>query len=374
MISKNLYIGLMSGTSMDGLDAILLDLDADQCQTVATHYTPYPADIRNTLSALVDNREQVNLGELGELDVRLGHFYADAVLKLLGKTTLAPSSIKAIGSHGQTILHNPPGTSAGNFPHTLQIGDPNIIAYKTQITTIADFRRRDIAAGGQGAPLVPAFHAAFFQNSAENRVVLNIGGIANITVLPVDGSVSGFDTGPGNTLLDQWAKRYLDIEYDAGGRMAAKGKSIAVLLDQVAGDGYFQIPPPKSTGREYFNLAWLEDYLTNFAQYSPMDVLATLIELTAGSIVRAIRNYAPETRRVYICGGGIHNSTLVNRLGYLLQEITLESTAYAGLDPDYVEAAAFAWLAKQTLEGKPGNVPSVTGARNPVVLGGIYPA
>lgn len=372
MISENLYIGLMSGTSMDGIDAILLDLDAGRCQTLATHYAPYPVEIRNTLLTLIDRRDRISLGELGQLDARLGDFYADAVMTLLGKTTLAPSSIKAVGSHGQTVLHHPPGALDGQLPYTMQIGDPNIIACKTQITTVADFRRRDIAAGGQGAPLVPAFHAAFFQNKAENRVVLNIGGIANITVLPADGFVSGFDTGPGNTLLDQWTKQYLDVEYDSGGNIAGRGKPIAVLLEQLTGDRYFQMNPPKSTGREYFNLAWLEGYLTNFVQYSPTDVLATLTALTADTIARAIRSHAPETQRVYLCGGGIHNSTLVNRLDRLLPEVTLESTAGAGLDPDYVEAAAFAWLAKQTLEGKPGNVPAVTGAQRPVVLGGIY--
>lgn len=372
MIPENLYIGLMSGTSMDGIDAILLDLSAGRCQTLATHYAPYPVEIRSALLALVDNREQVSLGELGKLDTRLGHFYADEVLKLLGKTTLTPSSIKAVGSHGQTVLHHPPGVSNGGLAYTMQIGDPNIIACKTQITTVADFRRGDVAAGGQGAPLVPAFHAAFFGNVTENRVILNIGGIANITVLPADGSVSGFDTGPGNTLLDQWTKRYLDVEYDTGGEIAAKGKPVAMLLEQLARDRYFQLPPPKSTGREYFNLAWLEDYLTNFTQYSPTDVLATLTELTAVSIATAIRCYATKTQRVYICGGGIHNNALMNRLNQLLPEVSLESTAVAGLDPDFVEAAAFAWLAKRTLEGKPGNIPTVTGAQRPVVLGGIY--
>lgn len=374
MISENLYIGLMSGTSMDGIDAILLDLHAGRCQTLATHYAPYSAAIRSALLALVDNRERADLGELGDLDARLGYFYADAVQELLAKTTLTAASIKAVGSHGQTVLHHPPGTSDRGLACTIQIGDPNIIACKTQITTVADFRRRDIAAGGQGAPLVPAFHAAFFRNATENRVVLNIGGIANITVLPADGRVSGFDTGPGNTLLDQWAKRYLDIEYDTGGSLAAKGKPVATLLAQLERDRYFQLPPPKSTGREYFNLAWLETYLADFAQYSPMDVLATLTELTAVSIAAAIGRYAPESQRVYICGGGIHNHALMNRLEQLLPEAALESTASAGLDPDYVEAAAFAWLAKQTLERQPGNIPAVTGAQKPVVLGGIYPA
>lgn len=373
MTSVNLYIGLMSGTSMDGVDAILLDLSAGRCWTVATHYTPYPEDMRSALFTLVDRHKQTNLADLGELDARLGHFYADAVLQLLHKATLEPESIKAIGSHGQTVLHHPPGASAGGLPFTMQIGDPNIIAYKTQITTVADFRRRDIAAGGQGAPLVPAFHASFFHDAAENRVVLNIGGIANVTVLPAHGSVSGFDTGPGNTLLDQWSARYLNINFDTGGKTAAQGKPIATLLEQLESDCYFELPPPKSTGREYFNLAWLETYLAKFAQYSPTDVLATLTELTAVSIARAIHEHAPETQRLYICGGGIYNTTLMNRLGRLLPGIALESTEKMGLNPDYVEAAAFAWLAKQTLEGLTANVPAVTGAQKPVVLGGIYP-
>lgn len=358
---------------MDGVDAVAIDFASDCCQILATSYAPYPENTKSALLALVNNSAKVNLNDLGELDARLGHLYADAVLQLLSKAGLNPTSINAIGSHGQTILHRPPGGQSNTLPHTLQIGDPNIIAHRTLVTTVADFRRRDMAAGGQGAPLVPAFHAAFFQNAAESRVVLNIGGIANITILPGDGSVRGFDTGPGNTLMDQWAKRYLGIEFDTDGENAAKGNPIAILLEQLTKDRYFQMAPPKSTGREYFNLTWLESYLTDFAQYSPTDMLATLVELTAGSIAKAIRDYAPETRRIYICGGGVHNLTLINRLGQLLPEAILESTASLGLSPDYVEAAAFAWLAKQTLDGQPANVPAVTGAQKPVVLGGIYP-
>ena len=358
---------------MDGVDAVVVDFGAGDCRTLATHYAPYPADLKNTLLAMVDRHEQAKLIDLGEMDVRLGNFYAETALNLLNKTALDPAFVTAIGSHGQTVLHRPPGSSTENFPFTMQIGDPNIIAHKTQITTVADFRRRDIAAGGQGAPLVPAFHAAFFQTPAEDRVVLNIGGIANITILSAGGAVTGFDTGPGNTLLDQWAKRYLDMEFDIGGHTASTGKPIAALLEQLTDDCYFKRSPPKSTGREYFNLAWLEPFLAGYAQYSPIDVLATLTELTADSIATSVRDYAPQTMRIYVCGGGIHNSTLMSRLEQLLPDIALESTAGAGLDPDYVEATAFAWLAKQTLEGQPGNVPAVTGALKPAILGGIYP-
>lgn len=372
MFTDNLYIGLMSGTSMDGVDAVMVDFGAGGYRVLATHYAPYPADLKHALLAMVDRREQAKLVDLGEMDVRLGHFYAETALSLLNKTALEPASVTAIGSHGQTVFHRPPGSSADGFPFTMQIGDPNIIACKTRITTVADFRRRDMAAGGQGAPLVPAFHAAFFQTPAEDRVVLNIGGIANITILSAKGPVTGFDTGPGNTLLDQWVKRYLDMEFDTGGKAAATGKPIAMLLEQLAGDDYFKRSPPKSTGREYFNLTWLEPFLAGYAQYSPTDVLASLTELTAGSIVNAIRDYAPQTRRVYICGGGVHNTSLVNRLGQLLPDIALESTAAMGMDPDYVEATAFAWLARQTLERRPGNVPEVTDAEEPVILGGVY--
>ncbi|HEX7026061.1 MAG TPA: anhydro-N-acetylmuramic acid kinase [Gammaproteobacteria bacterium] len=374
MSAKNLFIGLMSGTSLDGVDAVAVDIGASSCNTLGTHYTPYPPELRNALLTLIDHHMRTNLIDLGELDTRLGHLYAETVLELLRKSALKSVSVTAIGCHGQTVLHRPPGASPHNLPFTIQIGDPNIIAYKTGITTIADFRRRDIAAGGQGAPLVPAFHAAFFQSSVENRIVLNIGGIANITVLSADGTVRGFDTGPGNTLLDQWTRRYLEIDFDTGGKTAAQGRPVATLLKQLAQDAYFALPPPKSTGREYFNLAWLEPYLANYSQYSPVDVLATLTELTAASIVRAVHEHAPNTQRLYICGGGIHNSTLISRLEQMLPEIKLVSTATTGLDPDYVEATAFAWLAKRTLEGLAGNLPSVTGAQKSVVLGGIYRA
>lgn len=364
----------MSGTSMDGVDAVAVDFAGGGCRTFATHYAPYPAGLRNALLAMVDCYKQTNLVDLGELDIRLGRFYAETALNLLHKIALDPISVTAIGSHGQTVLHRPAGSSNDSLPFTMQIGDPNTIAQLTGITTVADFRRRDIAAGGQGAPLVPAFHAAFFQSSAENRVVLNIGGIANITILPADGDVRGFDTGPGNTLLDQWTRRYLGMDFDSNGNIAAKGKPIAALLEQLESDRYFELPPPKSTGREYFNLAWLEPHLSGYSQYSPTDVLATLTELTAASIAKAIRDYAPQSRRIFICGGGTHNATLMGRLARLMPEIALEPTDGIGMDPDYVEAAAFAWLAKQTLEGRAGNVPAVTGARQPVVLGGIYPA
>jgi anhydro-N-acetylmuramic acid kinase len=252
----------------------------------------------------------------------------------------------------------------------LQIGDPNRIAELTGITTIGDFRRRDIAAGGQGAPLVPAFHAYALRSPAEHRVVLNIGGIANITLLSEIG-VSGFDTGPGNTLLDMWAQRQFGQSCDRGGALAANGRPDKAMLERMLADPYFQLAPPKSTGREYFNPEWLQDFLPS-SQIDPLDVLSTLTHLTAHSIALAIRRFAPEAERVLACGGGVHNGFLMKLLAELLAPCRLGSTAEAGLDPDFVEATAFAWLANQTLAGKTGNLPGVTGANRAVILGGIY--
>jgi anhydro-N-acetylmuramic acid kinase len=369
-VNAQYYIGLMSGTSMDGIDIAAVDVSGQACKVIASHYRPYPADLKTALQSLIHTSDNTGLDTLGELDTRLGHFYADAVKEFLAQTTLAPASIIAIGSHGQTVIHRPPDLQR-TTAYTLQIGDPNIIAYKTGITTVADFRRRDLAAGGQGAPLTPAFHAAFFKNNQENRIALNIGGIANITILPGNGPIRGFDTGPGNTLLDYWVKQHTQTDYDDGGKIAASGRVITEVLARMLGDPYFDASPPKSTGREYFNPTWLEPHLSNI-DAPPADVLATLLELTAITITDAIRKHAPDTNRVYVCGGGLHNATLIKRIAALLPECTIESSQAAGINPDYVEACAFAWLAKQTIEHKSGNIPEVTGAEKPVILGGIF--
>jgi len=368
-MTEELYIGLMSGTSMDGIDAVLVDFEGPRPRTCATHHQPYPQALRSALLS-VSHAAAPELHQLAQLDIELGEHYAACVATLLRTSDRTAGMIRAVGSHGQTIRHSPHGA----FPYTLQIGDPNVIAERTGITTVADFRRRDIAAGGQGAPLVPAFHAAIFRHRERTRVILNLGGIANISILPAtaDSEVSGFDTGPANVLLDGWATRHMDAAYDADGDWAAGGKVLPELLRRLLADDYFQLPPPKSTGRELFNLPWLERHLSGTEP--ARDVQATLLELTAQSAASAIRHYAAGCNEVIVCGGGVRNGALMRRLGALLSPAEVGSSAAHGIDPQWVEAIAFAWLARQTLEHKPGNLPAVTGARHPVILGGIYPA
>lgn len=364
------YIGLMSGTSMDAIDAVLVDLAMHGPVLSHYHNFPVPSKLRARLIAVAQG-ESSTLNHLSELDVRLGHLFADAALALLQQSRISAEMVRAIGSHGQTIYHRP----TGPFPTSLQVGDPNIIAERTGITTVADFRRRDMAAGGQGAPLVPAFHEAAFRLNDRNRVIVNIGGIANITILPANPlkNVSGFDTGPGNTLMDGWIKKHHRKNKDDCGRWAASGEVDEVLLSRMLKDPYFRKAPPKSTGREYFNPAWLDKVLKRHKNRIPAKhVQATLCELTARSISDAIHKHAPKTDEVLVCGGGVHNLALMLRLQMLLGTIRVVSTEEFGTDPDYVEAIAFAWLAKRTLERRAGNIPSVTGARHGVILGGIY--
>jgi len=364
-----LYIGLMSGTSMDGIDAVLVDLSANP-HILATNYTPYDKEIRDELLTLSTGSDN-GTGLLASLDTRLGQLFAHAALELLQQAGIEPQKIKAIGSHGQTIRHEPHATC----PNSLQIGNPNVIIENTGITTVADFRRRDIAAGGEGAPLVPAFHNEVFRSSVTDRVVVNIGGIANITILPKEGNlpVTGFDTGPGNVLMDCWSARHLGTAFDTDGQWSASGKIHELLLQTLLGHPYFNLTPPKSTGREDFNLQWLDEIVNGMdTSPSPQDIQATLCELTACTISQAIGISAPQVDEILVCGGGVHNKILMQRLMTCLQNCSIQSTEVFGIHPDWVESAAFAWLAKQTLEGKPGNLPSVTGATKAVVLGGIY--
>jgi anhydro-N-acetylmuramic acid kinase len=366
------YIGLMSGTSMDAVDAVLVDLYRHVPVLRHYHKVPVPGKLRSRLTAAARG-EGVGLERLGELDVRVGHLFADAALALLQESGTSPKSVRAIGSHGQTLYHRP----AGSFPTSLQIGDPNIIAERTGITTVADFRRRDMAAGGQGAPLVPAFHEAVFRVNDRNRVIVNIGGIANITILPAEPlkKIGGFDTGPGNTLMDGWIKKHRRKDKDDCGRWAASGELDEALLARMLKDPYFRRTPPKSTGREYFNLDWLDKLLKRHkSRILSKHVQATLCELTARSISDAVYEHAPRTEEMLVCGGGVHNLALMMRLQMLMESVRVVSTEEFNIDPDYVEAIAFAWLAKQTLEHRTGNVPSVTGARHAVILGGIYVA
>ncbi len=369
----SLYIGLISGTSMDAVDAVLVSHDSVPPKLVSTHAHPIPDALSARLHSIADNGLPSG-PEVWHLDVELGALFADAVAQLLVRAEVAADTIAAIGSHGQTVYHGPNEEP----PVTVQLGDPNVIAERTGITTVADFRRRDMAAGGQGAPLVPAFHRAVLQKSGSPRAIVNIGGIANVTVLPgnVGAKVLGFDTGPGNTLMDLWCRRHLGAPMDKDGAWARSGKPIPGLMEALLKDPYFQAAPPKSTGREYFNLQWLDSALeyTLPQPVDPEDIQRTLCELTAKTIVDAIRTHAADTGEIFVCGGGALNPTLMKGLAAFAGGIRVDSTAAAGYDPNWVEAIAFSWFAKQTLEGNPSNLPSVTGARHPVILGGIFKA
>lgn len=363
------YIGLMSGTSMDGVDAALVDLKERQCRLIAHHTQPIPSELKQSLLTLIvpGNTE---IARMMDCDIQLGKLFAQAANELLTSSKIKPSQVKAIGSHGQTLRHYPDSQN----PATLQIADANIIAQETGITTVADFRRRDMAAGGQGAPLVPAFHKMMFSGYEHDQVILNIGGIANITLIPSDKNqkVSGYDTGPGNCLMDDLAVQHLKLPYDRDGEWGASGHVHPGLLQRMLNDPYFVKPAPKSTGREYFNQLWLDEILKSFPNLAAQDTQATLCELTAQTICDAINNSMPTAKHVLVCGGGVHNSALMKRLDELLVEQQVVSTGSEGVDPDWVEAMAFAWLAKQTMENKPGNLPDVTGATKAVILGGIY--
>lgn len=361
------FIGLMSGTSMDGVDAVISSFDEQAATLVCSHKHDYPNELRDRLRAAISFPDAVGADTVGELDTWIGECFRDAVLELLTKSGMDRAAITAIGSHGQTLRHRPDA----EHPFTLQIGDPSIIASATGILTVADFRRADVALGGQGAPLVPPFHQWLLQTSDEDRIVLNIGGIANVTVLPASGkNTIGFDTGPGNTLLDAWIFNHHGSRFDDRGSWAADGSVIDALLQRLLADSWFDKPPPKSTGVEYFNLEWLHAFGVD-AQ-APRDIQATLAELTAASIVRAIDAWAPATTSVYQCGGGVHNLDLASRLRERLRPRTFLSTASAGLDPDWVEAQAFAWLAMRRLKLLPGNLAAVTGASRDAILGAIY--
>lgn len=361
------YVGLMSGTSLDGVDAVLAEIGAgDQILTLRTHYLPYPDELRAQLLALhTPQADEIHLAACAANT--LARLYAEAVGTLLNESDRG--SVRAIGCHGQTLRHRPADG------YTLQIGNAALLAELTGITVVADFRSRDIAAGGQGAPLVPAFHAHTLRHPAIHRVIANIGGIANVTDLPPEGNVRGWDTGPGNMLLDAWIKRHQGAHYDRDGAWAARGTVRDDLLAVLAGHPYLAPPPPKSAGREQFNLEWLDGMLARLGEaIAPADVQATLLEFTALSLADAIRRECPGAQEVYVCGGGARNGALMQRLGARLPNLKVATTASLGIDPDWMEALAFAWLARQTLHHAPGNLPAVTGARGPRVLGAVYPA
>ena len=363
-----IYLGLISGTSADGIDAALVRFEPD-CELLFGRTYPWDAGLRARLIALGQGGEANSLDELGMLDTCLATAFADAALQAIDDAGLQPEQVQAIGSHGQTVRHRPEAVHA----FTWQMGDGHVIAERSGITTVADFRRRDVAAGGHGAPLMPAFHLAMLRAADEARAVLNLGGIGNLTLLPRSGEVRGFDTGPANALLDAWCERHTGQAYDAGGQFAASGRVDAGLLARLLGEPWFALPPPKSTGREQFHLGWLQQHLGGNSR-RPQDVQATLLELSAATIGQALRSTQPDTMRMLVCGGGVHNPALMARLQACLPGVKVESTALHGLDPDYVEAMGFAWLARETLAGRPGNLPSVTGASGLRVLGCVHPA
>lgn len=359
------YLGVMSGTSLDGLDIALIEQD-QHTRLISTHYLPMPAALHAELLALCSSGPD-ELARAALAEQRWVELAAQGIQALLTEQQLQPSDIRAIGSHGQTIRHEP----ARGF--SIQIGNPALLAELTGISVVSDFRRRDIAAGGQGAPLVPAFHEALFA-TGPRCAVLNVGGFSNLSLLQAEHPVHGFDCGPGNVLLDAWIQLQRGERFDRDGAWAASGEVIPKLLHALLGDPFFQTRGPKSTGRELFSLEWLQQHLAQLPPYAPADVQATLLEMTAQSIIDSLIAAQQGTEILLVCGGGAHNGALMRRLQSLLPSARVSSTAAQGVPPDWVEAMAFAWLAHCCLEQIPANRPSVTGARGLRVLGAIYPA
>ncbi len=365
---SDIYIGLMSGTSLDGLDCSIVDFTNSTPVALYCQTRPYPDLLVQRIRDLI-SADSITIDQLCQLDVEIAHFYADVVNQALLSASIAAEEICAIGCHGQTIRHNPEKTPV----FTLQIGDPNTLSARTGITTVADFRRRDMALGGQGAPLAPAFHQFMFRSQDCDRIIINIGGIANITYLPAapDKQIIGFDTGPGNTLLDNWIHKHQAKYYDDNGAWAASGQVIDGLLQSMlTNEAYFSQALPKSTGTEYFSPEWLNAFSPE--KYKPVDVQATLLDLSAQTIVKGIHQLGATQTNCYACGGGVHNQQLIGRLRSMLPGACVNSTVDLGLDPDYIEAIAFAWLARQTINGQPGNLPSVTSASTSTILGGVF--
>lgn len=366
-MAGELFIGLMSGTSLDGVDAALVRFDDKHSIAVLqTHFLPYPSALRAEILARQHPTEN-ELETTALLANTLAQLYAQAVNELLGLANIASSTITAIGCHGQTIRHRP------ELGFTMQIGNAALLAELTNITVISDFRSRDIAAGGQGAPLVPAFHQAMFASPQHNRAIVNIGGIANITYLTCSGNVVGFDSGPGNMLLDSWVKQHLNLDYDANGDWARSGKVISSLLDKMLNDDYFSLVPPKSTGRDLFNDEWLDRHLANM-HFATNDVAHTLLALTAHSIHQALNLHCSDVEQIYLCGGGAKNGLLLEHLAELMHGIKISNTDELGIGIDWAEAIAFAWLAKQCMHHNVVNLTQVTGARGARLMGAIYQA
>ena len=366
-MSRELFIGLMSGTSIDGVDCSIVAFEANRVEVISTYFEKCPRELRENILSICQGSE-VSLKFLGETDIALGKLFASVVNKQLEETKINPKAITAIGSHGQTVWHQP----SGNYPFTMQIGDPNVICQQTGITTVAGFRQKDVANGGQGAPLAPLFHKEFFHRSDFNRAIINIGGIANITILPREGVCSAYDIGPGNVLMDYWSHKNLGIRYDKNGEWAATGECNQELLQEMLKETYLKQPPPKSTGRELFNGLWLEGIISRCNRHlRTEDVQATLSVFTSQCIADAINNSAKDTE-VYICGGGADNSCLMNNLKTSVEKRTIMTTSALGIEPEWVEAATFAWLAKKTIRSEKLETAPFTGAASPCMLGGIY--
>ncbi len=355
---------MISGTSRDGVDTVLVSFGKDSPEILSSSCTSYPPDLASALDRMIHPGQRPARNQLDPLDRQLADFFSIAALQLLEQAGIEKEAVTAIGSHGQTVWHNP----AGNQPETIQLGSPRRIADNTGIVTVGDFRRADIEAGGQGAPLAPLLHRALFKPDSGRRIVLNLGGIANISILDSDGSVAGFDTGPANCLLDAWIREQRAEPYDKAGAWSAGGKVIEFLLLNLLMDPWFKKPSPKSTGVEYFNLEWLNNQELVFTS-KPRDVQATLAQLTASTVASAIASSNPED--ILVCGGGVYNTDLLCRLQDLLPGIPILSTTTQGLDPDWVEAVLFAWLARERIAGDAQDTRKITGARQPVLLGEI---
>lgn len=365
----------MSGTSVDGIDACLCQIEDNNLKLIATLNHPYPTKLQNDIHAISNSQYTGDpIDMMGYLDIAIAESFAEATNKLLQQSNVTAEQITAIGSHGQTIRHRPPTGGKNGF--SLQIGDPNTISARTQITTVADFRRKDMALGGQGAPLVPAFHHHQFASTKHNRVIVNLGGIANITVLPKSllndsSKVIGYDVGPANTLMDYWIQYHKNLNYDDNGDWASTGSVLPKLLEQLLSDDYFSKSYPKSTGREHFSPEWLDNALKRsypLEQPQPEDVQRTLLELTAQTLSSAIKHHF-ESAEVYVCGGGAYNQLLNSRLKELAENFTIDTSSKLGVSPDWVEAITFAWLARAHFKQQAGNLPSVTGSRNVAILG-----
>ncbi len=363
--NSELYVGIMSGTSLDGVDAALVDFSGGSPRLLASHYQPYDTTLKGALLDLHhSSTDELHRAQILAND--LARAYASTTTALLKNAGVAPARVRAVGCHGQTVRHRP------ELGYTVQLGNSALLAELCGATVVSDFRSRDIAAGGQGAPLVPAFHDQVLRHPTAHRVIVNIGGISNLTNLAPGGTTTGFDCGPGNLLMDAWIMRHRGEAYDRDGAWAASGQVLPELLQALFSEPFFSAAPPKSSGRDLFNMGWLEQHLTG--KEAPADVQATLLSLTAHALAESIRHFCPGALEVYLCGGGAHNVALMAGLRHAMPGRRIELTDTLGIDADWMEAIAFAWLARQTMTGTPANLPAVTGARHPCVLGAIYPA